>query len=423
MGVTGPTFTLNGVPVDGLGRLTDANETITKTNGSTIAHALVYQYDMLSQLTDANISNIDGDNWVAHYSYKKNGDMISRTINGSTETFGYTGHLMTDADGITLTYDENGNMKNRPSSATKELKYNWENKLRYGKSGPLKTIKLIKYDPAGNRIYKEKNNSKRKYIVDIVGDLPVILLELDPDNNDSIEKMYIYANSQIIAQHDGNDTDLRYFYLHDRLGSVRQMIDTSGNVQNRYTFEPFGKMFSSEKEETISNPFKFTGQYYDHEIDEYYLRARQYDPVIHRFTSRDPVFGKAKQPGTLHVYLYCLNDPVNRTDPSGQILIALPITIGIRGEITSRQLVGAGIAMAFAWRVIMANEVRNVLTDALIHMAYDWPPREFPWKDKSNIERLIHEHEQRASGSRPPNDPWGKIIYYLGIILEHFLKD
>jgi len=86
----------------------------------------------------------------------------------------------------------------------------------------LKVNKLIKYDPAGNRIYKEKNNSKRKYIVDIVGDLPVILMELDPDNNDSIEKMYIYANSQILAQHDGNDTDPRYFYLHDRLGSIRQ---------------------------------------------------------------------------------------------------------------------------------------------------------------------------------------------------------
>lgn len=35
--------------------------------------------------------------------------------------------------------------------------------------------------------------------------------------NDVVKKTYIYANSQIIAQHDG-DTDAEiYFYLHDGL--------------------------------------------------------------------------------------------------------------------------------------------------------------------------------------------------------------
>ena len=33
-------------------------------------------------------------------------------------------------------------------------------------------------------------------------------------------------NSQIIAQHTGDHEADKYFYLHDRLGSVRQIIDT-----------------------------------------------------------------------------------------------------------------------------------------------------------------------------------------------------
>jgi RHS repeat-associated protein len=109
------------------------------------------------------------------------------------------------------------------------------------------------------------------------------------------------------------------FYFHDRLGSVRQIIDTSGNVENRYTYRPFGESYDDEGEveETITNPFKFTGQYFDAEIDEYYLRARQYDPHIGRFTSRDPVFGKFREPLTLHMYLYCLNNPTNLVDPNG----------------------------------------------------------------------------------------------------------
>ena len=37
----------------------------------------------------------------------------------------------------------------------------------------------------------------RRYIVDIVGDLPVMLMEL---NGNTVENAYIYANNQILAQ-------------------------------------------------------------------------------------------------------------------------------------------------------------------------------------------------------------------------------
>jgi hypothetical protein len=41
----------------------------------------------------------------------------------------------------------------------------------------------------------------------------------------------------------------------------------------------------------MPNPFMFAGQWYDNEISQYYMRARQYDPRIGRFTARDPAFG------------------------------------------------------------------------------------------------------------------------------------
>jgi RHS repeat-associated protein len=115
-----------------------------------------------------------------------------------------------------------------------------------------------------------------------------------------LKRKYIYADRQILAQHDideGEEEDFKYFYLHDRLGSVRQVIDDQSAVKNSYTYEPFGEMFATECTETTENPFKFTGQYFDSEIEEYYLRAcpergrrtRQYNPHIARFTSRAPV--------------------------------------------------------------------------------------------------------------------------------------
>ena len=129
-------------------------------------------------------------------------------------------------------------------------------------------------------------------------------------------KTYIYANSQVLAQHNGPHTAAKYFYLHDRLGSVRQIINTSGLVQKYYTYEPFGQ--SIESGGTFADPFRFTGQFYDEEIAEYYLRARQYNPTIARFTARDPVFGNLEQPLTLHKYLYCMNDSVNKRDLTGE---------------------------------------------------------------------------------------------------------
>ena len=44
-----------------------------------------------------------------------------------------------------------------------------------------------------------------------------------------------------------------------------------------------------------------------------------YVPHLGQFTSRDPVAGKFKEPLTLHRYLYCINDPINRIDPSGEM--------------------------------------------------------------------------------------------------------
>ena len=67
----------------------------------------------------------------------------------------------------------------------------------------------------------------RKYIVDTVGEVPVILLVLDADDSDDPIASFVHAEGQVIMQYDGAMTETnaeRYFYLHDRLGSVRQVI-------------------------------------------------------------------------------------------------------------------------------------------------------------------------------------------------------
>jgi len=92
-------------------------------------------------------------------------------------------------------------------------------------------------------------------------------------------------------------------------------------VVNSYSYSPFGEDLASECSQTVYNRFKFTGQWYDSEINQYYLRARQYDPALMRFGARDPVRGKFQEPLTLHRYLYCINAPTQYIDPTGEYSI------------------------------------------------------------------------------------------------------
>ena len=62
------------------------------------------------------------------------------------------------------------------------------------------------------------------------------------------------------------------------------------------------------QKETVKNRFKFTGEQLDPIIQQYYLRARFYNPVIVRFTQEDTYIVDE-----LNLYAYCRNNPIKYT--------------------------------------------------------------------------------------------------------------
>jgi len=52
-----------------------------------------------------------------------------------------------------------------------------------------------------------------------------------------------------------------YFYLYDRLGSVREIINKNGQVVNHYTYGPFGQTIesSSDGSPATGDGFTFAG--------------------------------------------------------------------------------------------------------------------------------------------------------------------
>jgi len=90
---------------------------------------------------------------------------------------------------------------------------------------------------------------------------------------------------------------------------------------NSYFYTPYGGTTGTETDENIDNWFGWAGYYAEDELAGYYCNARNYSGG--RFLTRDPVAGQFTEPMSLHVYLYCNNDPINRRDPSGELWGAL----------------------------------------------------------------------------------------------------
>ncbi|MFC3926773.1 RHS repeat-associated core domain-containing protein [Clostridium punense] len=53
-------------------------------------------------------------------------------------------------------------------------------------------------------------------------------------------------------------------------------------MENSYFYDAFGVLL--EGTEKVPNRITYTGQQYDSVTQQYYLRARNYNPVIGRFT-------------------------------------------------------------------------------------------------------------------------------------------
>ena len=111
-----------------------------------------------------------------------------------------------------------------------------------------------------------------------------------------------------------------YIYNKDIKGSISNIVDNNGNAKISYTYSDFGE--TEEVGDTIFyNEIAYTGGIYDESINLYYLNARYYNPEDARFITQDNYRGEKEKPETLHLYVYCANNPINYIDPSGHIKI------------------------------------------------------------------------------------------------------
>ncbi|WP_027399036.1 RHS repeat-associated core domain-containing protein [Anaerovorax odorimutans] len=285
---------------DGLGRLTKESESgtadaITKTytfdaagNRATITvtgaenYTTGYQYDLNNRLT-TETKQLSDKTEVMDYYYDNNGNTIAKN----------TGTLsaISGAETLTISLDMTG----------AEL-YSYDGFDRMTGVQNSKGRSSYTYRPDGLRLSKTVNGEKTTQ----VWEGQDITLELN--ENDEVINRYIRGIGLINSDNNG-------WYLFNGHGNVVQLTDSTGNVTKEYVYDAFGNEKNIYTNDT--NPFRYSGEYFDAETGTVYLRARYYDPVIGRFITEDSYTGNSEDPLSLNLYTYCKNNPILYTDPSG----------------------------------------------------------------------------------------------------------
>ena len=100
-------------------------------------------------------------------------------------------------------------------------------------------------------------------------------------------------------------------YRTDHLGSIREVVDSTGTLTARYDYDAWGVL------ETVSGSFDldfgYTGHFIHHPSGLHLAPFRAYDPTLGRWISRDPI----REAGGINLYGYVEGDPVNYFDILG----------------------------------------------------------------------------------------------------------
>ncbi|MBQ9728791.1 MAG: RHS repeat-associated core domain-containing protein [Clostridia bacterium] len=105
-----------------------------------------------------------------------------------------------------------------------------------------------------------------------------------------------------------------FTYGYDITKNICEVFGQHGYIRTEYSYAPFGAVSATGD---VSQPFQWSSEHYDSELDLVYYNYRHYSPSLGRFLSRDPI----EEQGGLNHYAFVRNSPTIRTD-----------TIGLKGK-------------------------------------------------------------------------------------------
>ena len=281
------------------------------TCGKQVEMAVSYRYDSMNRL-----SNEDRNGTGERYAYDLCGNRLLKEQYSGSSVDAAEGYRYNERNELTervkagsltvYSYDKNGSIISGVEEGRKsEYRYDLLNRQIYVRTLDGKEQKNS-YDGEGLRVGISENGKKTAFLYHN-GE---ILTEFEGES--APIKRYLRGIGLSYVQ--TRDNEAYHAYHRDEQGSTAYVTGRSRETENIYQYDAFGNLL--EKREDISNRILYTGQQYDQETGQYYLRARYYNPVVGRFLQEDTYRGDG-----LNLYAYCANNPVVYYDPSGHVKV------------------------------------------------------------------------------------------------------
>ncbi len=369
-----------------------------------------YEYDALGQLTvwrNTGTNDLYEDPVVEEYTHQyDDGGNLTQIVytdnnsdgvnNGYTASYTYDSNLPDLLTGYRRQY-ANGTVTNRTYSYTADNGQQFVNPttivhttdgattdtwtMEWEQGRQLSSITTgsgtvnYHYNENGLRTLRElPNGARREYFYN--GTQLEYIKIVAANGNLTSTMRYIYNTSgqaeyimYIPAAYAKNGNVFSLYYIQrDSEGKIHKLIkvrqpNSAGTgvtavckVAVTYTYSSYGELLKVTKASGESvgtyNPLVYKDYIWDSDTDWYYVGSRYYDPVVGRFINADNrISGVGGSILGYNMFAYCMNNPVNMSDPSGnwpkwatKLVVAVAIVAVV--AVVAVATAGTGTALA-----------------------------------------------------------------------------
>lgn len=298
---------------DALQRLTEAwttkNDCTTPPSASTVGGPAPYwqsfQYDAIgnrTELTEHTAGALAGTTSTTTYTPTAPGSRLPHAVQEATIKGGAN-----DGQKSTFQYDKAGNTTQRTIGTTTQ-NLTWDDEGHLATLTEADKITSYAYDADGNRMIARDADGSQTLTLPAGNEL-----KITKDGAKQGVRYYTHGDETVAVRTSSGFS----FLISDHQGTAMTAVAMTTLAVTRRKQLPFGGL-RAETSESIPGTRGFVGGTTD-PTGLIHLGAREYDPVLGRFISVDPLID-IDDPQQMNAYAYANNRPITASDPDGLMI-------------------------------------------------------------------------------------------------------
>ncbi|MGN0885218.1 MAG: RHS repeat domain-containing protein [Candidatus Spyradosoma sp.] len=301
-----------------------------QTRGNAVSRNDAFGYNARGELVSATLGSAayayDFDAIGNRVSAEEAGTSLAYATNALNQYSGIVASPLTFAP----SYDVDGNQTLiRTSTGMWHVVYNAESRPVRFENIATQTVVECGYDSQGRRFEKKVTVAgtvvlHERYVYD--GYLQIAAFDVSTDasgtESPSLKRSVLWDPAEATATRplavknvgESGNTAL-YYCTHDLTKNVCELLDGNGDVVVSYDYAPFGAVTAGTPADAVApaNPFQWSSEVYDSELDLVYYNYRHYSPSDGRWLSRDPI----EEQGGWNLYAFVGGRPISSADFNG----------------------------------------------------------------------------------------------------------